>query len=393
MPRSSAATGSPSPAPTGPTPPSPTRTCSPPRSTASSPASRSQDEHVDEVVAGAVLKHARDFNLTRESVLGSALASTTPAYDIQQACDTGIEADRAGGQQDRARADRVRHRRRRRHDQRRAGRPQRGPAPGADGGAPREDARRSGSSWSASCGRSRSCPTSRATPSRAPACRWASTPRSPPRSGASRARSRTSWPPPATRSSPPPTTAASSTTSSRRTRASSATRTCGRTRRAEKLAKLKPVFGNGDGTMTAGNSTPLSDGAAVVLLASDEWANERSLPVLAHLTHVADRRGRLRRRRRRAADGAGLRGAEAARQGRPDAAGLRLLRDPRGVRLAGAGDAGGVGERERASARSTATSSTSPAARSRSGTRSPPPAGGSSPRWPSCWTRRARAAG
>src|SRR3954451_9946743 len=49
-------------------------------------------ERVDEVGAGAVLKHARDFNLTRESVMGSALDSTTPAYDIQQACDTGLEA-------------------------------------------------------------------------------------------------------------------------------------------------------------------------------------------------------------------------------------------------------------------------------------------------------------
>src|SRR3954452_13394311 len=47
---------------------------------------------VDEVVAGAVLKHSRDFNLTRESVLGSKLAPDTPAYDIQQACDTGIQA-------------------------------------------------------------------------------------------------------------------------------------------------------------------------------------------------------------------------------------------------------------------------------------------------------------
>src|SRR6202012_3759763 len=45
-----------------------------------------------EVAAGAVLKHSRDFNLTRESVLGSKLAATTPAYDVQQACDTGIEA-------------------------------------------------------------------------------------------------------------------------------------------------------------------------------------------------------------------------------------------------------------------------------------------------------------
>ena len=40
----------------------------------------------------------------------------------------------------------------------------------------------------------------------------------------------------------------------------------------EKLAKLKPVFGGEDGTMTAGNSTPLSDGAATVLLASEDWA-------------------------------------------------------------------------------------------------------------------------
>ena len=49
-------------------------------------------ERVGEVVAGAVLKHSRDFNLTREAVLGSRLAPETPAYDIQQACDTGIQA-------------------------------------------------------------------------------------------------------------------------------------------------------------------------------------------------------------------------------------------------------------------------------------------------------------
>jgi acetyl-CoA C-acetyltransferase len=49
----------------------------------------------------------------------------------------------------------------------------------------------------------------------------------------------------------------------------------------DKLAKLKPVFGD---TMTAGNSTPLSDGAAVVLLAGDAWAASKDLRVLAHLT-------------------------------------------------------------------------------------------------------------
>lgn len=45
-----------------------------------------------EVVAGAVLKHSRDFTLARESVLGSRLSPTTPAYDIQQGCGTGLEA-------------------------------------------------------------------------------------------------------------------------------------------------------------------------------------------------------------------------------------------------------------------------------------------------------------
>lgn len=52
----------------------------------------------------------------------------------------------------------------------------------------------------------------------------------------------------------------------------------------EKLAKLKPAFDRGPaGTMTAGNSTPLTDGASSVLLASEDWARERGLPVLAYL--------------------------------------------------------------------------------------------------------------
>ncbi len=51
-----------------------------------------QGERLGEVAAGAVLKHSRDFNLTRECVLSSGLAAETPAYDIQQACGTGLEA-------------------------------------------------------------------------------------------------------------------------------------------------------------------------------------------------------------------------------------------------------------------------------------------------------------
>src|SRR3954471_11444270 len=48
-------------------------------------------ERLGEVAAGAVLKHSRDFNLTRECVLGSRLSHDPPAYDVQQACGTGLE--------------------------------------------------------------------------------------------------------------------------------------------------------------------------------------------------------------------------------------------------------------------------------------------------------------
>src|SRR5688500_16346998 len=50
------------------------------------------NERIGEVVAGAVLKHSRDRDLTREAVLGSRLVPTTSAYDVQQACGTGLEA-------------------------------------------------------------------------------------------------------------------------------------------------------------------------------------------------------------------------------------------------------------------------------------------------------------
>ena len=54
----------------------------------------------------------------------------------------------------------------------------------------------------------------------------------------------------------------------------------------DRLAKLKPVFDrSGEGTLTAGNSTPLTDGAAAVLLASEEWAQLKNLEVAAYLTH------------------------------------------------------------------------------------------------------------
>jgi acetyl-CoA C-acetyltransferase len=52
----------------------------------------------------------------------------------------------------------------------------------------------------------------------------------------------------------------------------------------EKMAELKPVFDKKSGTITAANSTPLTDGAATVLLASEEWAVSKGIPIQAYLT-------------------------------------------------------------------------------------------------------------
>ena len=190
-----------------------------------------QGERAGEVVAGAVLKHSRDFNLTRECVLGSrarqrARPPTTSSRPATPACR---RRSRSAARSRSARSSGA---------SRAASTPPATPRSRSTRtcagvllrGQPHQERHRPARSCSATCGRARSCPRSRATPSRAPACRWASTRRSPPSASASRARSRTSSPWPATRASPPPTSAASSTTSSPRTSGSSATRTCARTR-------------------------------------------------------------------------------------------------------------------------------------------------------------------
>ena len=159
-----------------------------------------------------MLKHSRDFNLTRESVLGTKLAPETPAYDVQQACGTGLEATIlaankiALGQIDSAIA---------------GGVDTTSDAPIAINEDLREillELNRTKSTTERlqgarpSSARGRSSRRSLATPSRAPGCRWASTPRSRPRSGGSGARSRTSSRSRATATSPRRTTPASSTT-------------------------------------------------------------------------------------------------------------------------------------------------------------------------------------
>ena len=77
----------------------------------------------------------------------------------------------------------------------------------------------------------------------------------------------------------------------------------------EKMAAMKPAFdrSSGKGTLTAANSTPLTDGAAAVLLASEDWAEARGLPILAYLT-LGQVAANDFAARRRAADGADHRG-------------------------------------------------------------------------------------
>lgn len=54
----------------------------------------------------------------------------------------------------------------------------------------------------------------------------------------------------------------------------------------EKLSRLRPAFDKDEGSLTAGNSTPFTDGAASILLASEEWAEANRLPILAYITHA-----------------------------------------------------------------------------------------------------------
>ena len=244
-----------------------------------------EGERLGEVAAGAVLKHSRDFNLTREAVLGSRLAPATPAYDVQQACGTGLEAavlvanKIALGQIDAGIA---------------GGVDTTSDAPIALNEDLREvllDANRATST----AGRVRAL--ARIRPGQiVPAIPRNEEPRTGLSMGEHQARTAARWG--IARADQDELAAAS-----HRNLAAAYDRGfyddlvepyLGLERdenlrpdsTVEKLARLRPVFGGADGTMTAGNSTPLSDGAAVVLLASEEWARQRDLPVLAFLTHA-----------------------------------------------------------------------------------------------------------
>jgi len=243
-----------------------------------------QGERLGEVAAGAVLKHSRDFNLTRECVLGSALDHATPAYDVQQACDTGLQTVIAV-------ANKIE-----------TGRIEAGIAGGVDttSDAPIEindDLRE----LLLEIRRTKSAPgrvklLGRLRPGQiVPEVPRNAEPRTGLSMGEHTAITARQWG--ITREEQDEIAAQShqnlAAAYDSGFLSDLVTPYLGLERdqvlrpdsTREKLSKLKPVFGkdNDGATMTAGNSTPLSDGASTVLLASDEWAGERSLPVLAHL--------------------------------------------------------------------------------------------------------------
>jgi len=241
-------------------------------------------EPVGEVVAGAVLKHSRDFNLAREAVLGSRLAPDTPAYDMQQACGTGLQATIAV-------ANKIA-----------LGQLDVGIAGGADttSDAPltlNEDLRR----ILLQANRAKSVPARLAALARirpghlVPSAPANAEPRTGLSMGESAALTAVEWG--VGRAEQDELAVAShrnlAAAYERGFYADLVTPYLGLDRDSnlrpdtsvEKLATLKPVFGRGESaTMTAGNSTPLTDGAATVLLASEEYAAERGWEILAYLT-------------------------------------------------------------------------------------------------------------
>jgi acetyl-CoA C-acetyltransferase len=246
-----------------------------------------QGTQLGEVVAGAVLKHSRDFNLTRESVLGSKLSATTPAYDVQQACGTGLEAAILV-------ANKIA-----------LGQIESGIAGGVDttSDAPLavgDDLRRVLISLNnAKTLQQRLKALAKIRPGQlVPEIPRNAEPRTGLAMGDHAAITAKEWE--IGREEQDELAVAShhnmAAAYDRGFFDDLVTPFLGLARdnnlrpdsSVEKLSTLKPVFGVRPGaesaaTMTAGNSTPLTDGASAVLLASDEWAAEQGLPVLAHL--------------------------------------------------------------------------------------------------------------
>ena len=240
-----------------------------------------------EVAAGAVIKHSRDFNLTREALLATTLAKETPAYDVQQACGTGLEAailvankialgqidagiaggvdttsDAPIGVNERMRRILLEANRSKSAGQRVGALAKLRPGMLFRPLLPRNVEPRTGLSMGEHCelmakrwkiSREAQDELARESHLKLAAAyeRGFLNDLMTPYKGLARDNNLR-----------PDIT-------------------------LEKLNALKPVFDRDTGTLTAGNSTPLTDGASAVLLASEEWAAGRNLPVLAYLAFSA----------------------------------------------------------------------------------------------------------
>ncbi len=244
-----------------------------------------QDQQLGEVVAGAVMKLSRDINLTRESVLNTALDPHTPSYDISQACGTGLQATFASANKialgviDSAII---------------GGVDTTSDAPIAIGDGLRKVIIKLGA---AKTNKQRLQALMGLNPKDLIDAPQNGEPRTGLSMGDHQAITTLEW------------------NISREDQDDLAFKSHQNLARAyedgffddlitpykgltrdnnlrpdttlEKLAKLKPVFGkkNANPTMTAANSTPLTDGASCVLLGTDEWAKEHGLKPLAYITH------------------------------------------------------------------------------------------------------------
>ncbi|MFN0297519.1 acetyl-CoA C-acetyltransferase [Acinetobacter albensis] len=242
-----------------------------------------QGQRLGEVVAGAVLKHSRDFNMTRECVLNTELAPETPAYDIQQACGTGLQAAFLV-------ANKIA-----------LGQIEVGVAGGVDTTSDAPIAFGDGLRKAllelniAKTGKDRLKALTKINLKDLMDAPKNGEPRTGLSMGDHQAITTLEWG--IAREAQDELAASSHQKMAAAYEAGFfddlITPFLGLERdnnlradsTAEKLAKLKPAFGKGDArTMTAGNSTPLTDGASCVLLASEEWAKANGHEILAYLT-------------------------------------------------------------------------------------------------------------
>jgi acetyl-CoA C-acetyltransferase len=242
-------------------------------------------EHLGDVIAGAVIKHSRDYNLVRESVLSSGLGAATPGLDIQRACGTSLEAAILVG------------------NKIALGQIDVGIAGGVDSISdppivyPRSYQQLLLKSYMARSGLGRIKPFFGLRPRHfKPVMLGVVEPRTGLTMGQSMEITAQKWH--ISRAAQDELAYESHHKAAAAWndgfyedlvvpfRGLKADNNVRADTSAEKLAKLRPVFDlTGPGTLTAGNSTPLTDGASAVLMASEDWARRHDLPVLAYLSY------------------------------------------------------------------------------------------------------------